>query len=273
MDRAREIVSGYGDLGCTLRQCHYRLVSEGLIPNTAPMYRRLSSQLARARREGRFPELIDTLRVIHVLPAWPDADTFLREVPDWFRLDRTHGQEHALYVAAEKDTLRQLLTGWLAPFGIPVLVVRGFGSQTYVDVVRQRTALDPRQAHLVYVGDFDCSGEDVERDWVERTGCWSSTRRVLLTHDQVRQYELPAAEGKRDDPRWPAFARRHAFDIDHPVQWEVEALEPAELQRLVLAAVAPYVDRQILAGQIDREAEQRRELVDFLAGWGAAGSS
>ncbi|MFJ3505745.1 hypothetical protein OG906_42505 (plasmid) [Streptomyces sp. NBC_01426] len=24
-------------------------------------------------------------------------------MPDWFRLDRTAGQEHALYVAAEKD--------------------------------------------------------------------------------------------------------------------------------------------------------------------------
>ncbi|WP_076971566.1 hypothetical protein [Streptomyces sparsogenes] len=47
-----------------------------------------------------------------------------------FRLDRTEGQEHALYVAAGKDTLRQQLTGWLADGGVPVLVVRGFGSQS-----------------------------------------------------------------------------------------------------------------------------------------------
>ncbi|MFI7095514.1 hypothetical protein [Streptomyces lydicus] len=26
-------------------------------------------------------------------------------------------------------------------------------------------------AVLLMVGDFDCSGEDIERDWVERTGC------------------------------------------------------------------------------------------------------
>ncbi len=47
-----------------------------------------------------------------------------------------------------KDTLRQLLTDWLGPYGIPVLVVRGFGSQSYVDVVRERTAGDPRAAHV-----------------------------------------------------------------------------------------------------------------------------
>ncbi|MEU0671986.1 hypothetical protein ABZ330_03715 [Streptomyces sp. NPDC006172] len=123
------------------------------------------------------------------------------------------------------------------------------------------------------VGDFDCSGEDIERDWVVRTGCWSHTERVLLTYEQVRAYELPATEGKRGDPRWRAFARRYGFDPRRPVQWEVEALEPAELRRLVLAAVDPYIDRDVLAEQIAREEQQRRALSDFLGDWGAAGGT
>lgn len=266
VDRAREIVDGY-EGGVTLRQVMYRLVSEGLLANTPPMYRRLSSRLAAARREGRFPDLIDTLREIHVPPVWAGADAFVGEVPGWFRLDRTRGQEAAVYVAAEKDTLRLLLTGWLADLGIPVLVVRGFGSQSYADVVRERTAADPRPAVLLYVGDFDASGTDIERDWVQRTGCWARTERVLLTYDQVRAYELPPAEGKRDDPRWKAFAARHGFDANRPVQWEVEALPPDELRRLVLEAVDPYVDRRLLAAVIADERRQRRALAAFLAGW------
>ncbi|MEU3528317.1 hypothetical protein AB0E62_31370 [Streptomyces sp. NPDC038707] len=55
------------------------------------------------------------------------------------------------------------------------------------------------------------------------------------------------------------------------MQWEVEALESAELQRLVLAAVAPYIDRDVLVRQIAREEEQRRALAAFLDGWDAAG--
>ncbi|MGW3661083.1 hypothetical protein ACWD6R_38020 [Streptomyces sp. NPDC005151] len=121
-----------------------------------------------------------------------------------------------------------------------------------------------------YVGDFDCSGEDIERDWVARTGCWSHVERVLLTYDQVRAYELPATEGKQGDPRCRAFARRYGFDPARPVQWEVEALEPDELRRLVLAAVAPYVDRDVLARQVAREEEQRRALAAFLDDWDAA---
>jgi hypothetical protein len=60
------------------------------------------------------------------------------QLRDWYRFDRTEGQEHALYVAVEKDTLRQQLTGRLAEAGVPVLVVRGFSSQSYADVVRDR---------------------------------------------------------------------------------------------------------------------------------------
>ncbi|WP_407841439.1 hypothetical protein ACE1OC_43365 (plasmid) [Streptomyces sp. DSM 116496] len=131
-----------------------------------------------------------------------------------------------------------------------------------------RTLAAPRRI----CGDFDCSGEDIERDWVKRTGCWSSMTRVLLTREQVRAYGLPATEGKRDDPRWSAFARRYGFDIEHPVQWEVEALEPDELQRLVLAAVDPYIDRDVLARQVAREEEQRRALAGFLGGWRADSS-
>lgn len=92
--------------------------------------------------------------------------------------------------------------------------------------------------------------------------------RVLLTYEQVRAYGLPATEGKSGDPRWLAFARRYGFDIARPMQWEVEALEPDELQRLVLAAVDPYIDRDVLARQIAHEEQQRRVLKEFVGRWG-----
>lgn len=79
VDRAREVVDGY-DVGVTLRQVMYRLVSEGALPHTAPLYRRLSSRLAAARRQGRFPDL-DTVREVHVSPAWPAAAAFVRQMP------------------------------------------------------------------------------------------------------------------------------------------------------------------------------------------------
>ncbi|WP_018554513.1 MULTISPECIES: hypothetical protein [unclassified Streptomyces] len=126
-----------------------------------------------------------------------------------------------------------------------------------------RTLAKPRRS----VGDFDCSGKDVERDWVARTQCWSEVHRVLLTREQTLAYRLPATEGKKSDPRWLAFADRHGFDRQRPVQWEVEALEPDELRRLVMGAVRPYIDREALGEVLSDEHRQRRELTEFLRRW------
>ncbi|AWN32633.1 hypothetical protein DKG71_42160 (plasmid) [Streptomyces sp. NEAU-S7GS2] len=99
-----------------------------------------------------------------------------------------------------------------------------------------------------------------------RTACWASVERVLLTYDQVCEHDLTAAVGKAGDPRWSEFARRYELDPAHPVQWEVEALDPAELRRLVLDAVAPHIDRAVLAACVEEEARQRALLRVFVEG-------
>ncbi|MFG2716483.1 hypothetical protein ACGFX2_39110 [Streptomyces goshikiensis] len=115
-------------------------------------------------------------------------------------------------------------------------MVRGCGSQTYADAVHDRVTASPRDGVPLVVGDSDCSGEDIGRVWVSRTGCWSRTERVLLTYDQVRAYEPPATEGEHGDPGWPAFARRYGFDPARPVRWEGEmaasASNPARRESL-----------------------------------------
>ncbi|MEV0538126.1 hypothetical protein [Kitasatospora sp. NPDC050463] len=123
-----------------------------------------------------------------------------------------------------------------------------------------RTLLAPRRN----VGDFDCSGEDIERDFLARTSGRAYVERVLLTNAQRLRYRLPPAEGKKGDPRWPAFAARYGFDPDRPVQWEVEALEPDDL---LTAAVEPYVCRQVLAAVLDQEERQRTALARFVRRW------
>lgn len=94
-----------------------------------------------------------------------------------------------------------------------------------------------------------------------------SVERLALTVDQVREWRLPAAVGKAADPRWPAFAQRHGLRPDRPVPWEVEALESAELHRLVLGLVDEHTDRDALAAVLAEERRQRRELDGFRRAW------
>lgn len=55
VDRARRIVAAYAPLKVTLRQVMYRLASEGVLPHTPPMYRRLSSRWPRPAARAAFP--------------------------------------------------------------------------------------------------------------------------------------------------------------------------------------------------------------------------
>lgn len=204
VEASRAMVAGYPD-GITLRQLYYLVVSAGLIPHEANFYRRLSKHVALARRAGTFPDLLDPLRRVHVADHWRDVADFAEEMPDWFRLDRTRGQEHALYLAAEKDTLRMMCTDVVFDLGVPVLVVRGYASQTYVKEVRRRVRADPRPAVLQWVGDFDASGEDVERDFLERTACWSRVDRIAPDRAHPRPGRRARPATRRWEDRGPAL--------------------------------------------------------------------
>ncbi len=47
---------------------------------------------------------------------------------------------------------------------------------------------------LLYGGDYDPSGEDIDRDFEKRTNCWDIVKRVALTAEQVKKYGLVPEE-------------------------------------------------------------------------------
>jgi hypothetical protein len=249
-------------------------VAAGQVPNTVAAYKALSRATAEARRRGTFPDLLDLTRALYAPPGWASPEAFLDTVADAYRRDLSAGQPTSLWVAVEKDTLRVQVQGWLDDLGAHLIVCRGYASQAYVDHVAaamRRHRLGRERTVLLYVGDLDASGEDVEADvaWRlgERGAAIDHHERVALTMGQVRADAIPPAVGKAADSRWPAFAGRHGLDHRSPVQWEVEALDPAALRTMLLDAVEPHVDRGQLAAVEAEEAAERERLADWLATW------
>jgi hypothetical protein len=130
------------------------------------------------------------------------------------------------------------LESWFGALGIPILALGGYSSQTYVDDVSSDVDRQDRDAVLLYAGDFDPSGEDIDRDFEHRTGCWDKVVRVALTVEQVDEYRLPPAMGKSTDSRAGAFFARHG----QLVQVELDALPPDVLQALYTAAIGEFWD-------------------------------
>ena len=255
LEQAAAIVRGYDTL-VTLRQLFYRLVAAVLLPNTTNAYKSLSRYTAEARRAGTFPALMDRGRTIHRYQTFSSATEARRWLQGIYRRDRTEGQTVSLYLGVEKAGIVEQLREWFGDLGVPVLALGGYGSQTYVDDVIADVAGMHRPAVLLYAGDHDPSGEDIDRDFTARTDCWDEVRRVALTAAQVTQYALPPQPGKDTDSRAAGFIARHG----RLVQVELDALPPDVLRTLYANAIADFWNNDAYDAALEREARERRTL-------------
>ena len=256
--RAAGFVRSYENTSVTLRQLHYRLVAEQLVPNTKGSYKSLSDRTAKARRAGTFPELTDRDRHIHRHPAWDSSQDALDAIAGQYRRDRTDGQSWSIYLAVEKAGIIEQLLTWFGGLGVPILALSGYASQSYVDAVGRDVSVAERPAVLLYAGDFDASGEDIDRDFIKRTDCWDKIVRVALTADQVEQYGLPVSFGKDGDSRRKTFEARHGANV----QVELDALAPADLKALYAEAIDGFWDTSAYEAVLAEEQAEREHLYD-----------
>jgi hypothetical protein len=279
-------VEGYHAQGTpvTLRQVFYRLGSlpDLYFPLNQGYYKRLSAKLVEARRDedNPFPDLVDYGREIHEMPGWDtEAEFFEAVIESWARR-RNAGQEIHLFVGVEKDTLRAQALNLARPLGIPVVVLKGYGSETYAKEVSQRIAEDGRPAVLLYFGDLDPSGENLQADWESKSGPWAipAIRLGINIGDRSPAtsglaYDLPWIEAvksdgsPKEDSRWPAFAAKYDLDPAVPVQCEVEALDPVDLQAKLQAGIDAHFDYDIYEAVTAEEDEQRERIRRYLDGY------
>jgi hypothetical protein len=252
---AATIVESYDTL-VTLRQLFYRLVAAQLLPNTTNAYKSLSKYTAEARRAGTFPALMDRGRTIHRYHTFTNPTEARRWLQSIYRRDRTEGQIVSVYLGVEKAGIVEQLREWFGDLGVPVLALGGYGSQTYVDDVIADVRATGRPAVLLYAGDHDPSGEDIDRDFTARTDCWDEVRRVALTAAQVEEYALPPQPGKELDSRARGFVERHG----RLVQVELDALPPEVLRTLYAEAIAAFWNGAAHEQAVEREAAERLRL-------------
>ena len=141
--------------------------------------------------------------------------------------------------------------------GVPILACGGYASQSYTDQITQDVEYDGRPAVLLYAGNYDPTGEDIDRDLIARTDCWAKVLRVALSPEQVAAYDLSPNPGKATDTRAAGFIARHG----ELVQVEVDALDPNVLGSLFQRAIDQFWDTSAYADVVQREDQEREQLV------------
>lgn len=271
-------IIGQYTIPLTLRQIYYRLVVEILIPNLRSAYNGLSAQLVRAREMGEVDErrIVDRSRSIDDRAF--DSPTAFLEAAIWTTENRffhRYWTTQGVYCEAwvEKDALSQVIAGAVEELNTIVAPSRGYSSYSYVsDAVRrfQKNRGDAERVVILHFADHDPSGLDMTRDLRDRFNAYSrgfsfsvEVKRIALSFDQVRQYDLIPNPTKVTDSRAAGYMARYGDEC-----WELDAIEPDELVRLVHEAaeveVTDWDAWNELKDQDEKEREEIRKAIEEL---------
>jgi 5S rRNA maturation endonuclease (ribonuclease M5) len=272
-----------------LRGLFYILVSKNVIPNTVTAYQQLSSKLAKARYEGKFPWYLirDTTRRTIKLeketqyPDRPLTAEELRKILEYYiknyvnvSVNPWEDQKHRVIVVVEKEALGDLVAKFVEevwPHGVyAVRVIRGYDSATDVHLLAETIAEIPESQKpvILQLGDFDPSGEDIVRDLRERLRMLSKRtdiifEKVAVTLDQIIELQLPAKpesieeiQKMRRDPRYKGYIERltSLAQLDERVRRLIEMYSSPEIRVELdaLVALAPERFKQILRSAIEK---------------------
>ncbi len=239
----------------TVRQMFYQLVSRNIIENAESQYRRTVRILTLARDQGYIPwELIvDTARQSHMPPEFEGKLDLVQAALDSYRLERWKDQEYYVEVMLEKSALYGVLKPVTYDYHIRLSPNRGYDSTSEIRNAAQRfiaAAGEDKKCVLLYLGDHDSSGKDMERDLRRRLAKYGADNvhviMIALTGEQIERYQLPPQAGKTSDPRARGYITKHGRNT-----WELDALPPDVLVQIVRDAIEG--DSVVEGGLIDME--------------------
>lgn len=243
----------------TVRQVFYRMVALGAIEKTDGEYKRTVGRLLldmRLAGELPFGWIADNTRWMRKPRTYDGWESALRLTAQTYR--RALWADQAAYVEIwlEKDALAGVLFEETALWDVPLMVVKGFPSATFLYEAAQAIAAQGKPAYLYYFGDHDPSGVAITRNVEARLRQFAPeaelhVERVAVTREQIVALRLPTRPTKRTDSRSKGFAGESV---------EVDAIPSAALRELARRCIERHVDGAALSITRVAEASERDYL-------------
>jgi len=267
IEQANEIIDDYmaDGLKLTLRQLYYQFVSRDLLPNKQKEYKRLGSIISDARLAGLidWAAIEDRTRSLRGNTHWIDPGQIVSAAARGFQLDHWDGQAYRPEVWIEKEALVGVIAGICQEVDIDYFACKGYVSQSEMWGAAQRLKSYTRHNQtpiIIHLGDHDPSGIDMTRDIEDRQALFQAlgciVERIALNMNQVDEYNPPPNPAKLTDSRCSGYIKNYGRN-----SWELDALEPRILRRLIKDTVLAYRDDDIYENVL----KQEKEYLDVLA--------
>jgi hypothetical protein len=228
----------------TLRQLYYRCISAGLIENSQREYQRLGKVMTRLREGGEVPRtwIVDHVRSTLKPSSWSGLADFADTVRDAYRKDFWNSLNHHVEVFVEKDAIAGTIQQVTTEYDVALRVCRGYASVSFAGEIAETWSRITKPIFAYYLGDFDPSGFDIERDLRQKLsrysgGCSFYWTRLAVRSDDFDDFDLIRLPVKKRDPRARSFVCEHG---DYGA--EVDAISPNELRHRVQQAILSHVD-------------------------------
>lgn len=270
---ANTIIEEYqeGGFNLTLRQLYYQFVSRDLIRNKQKEYKRLGSIISDARLAGLIDwgAIEDRTRNRKGLTHWDNPGQIVSAATRGFRLDHWEGQEYRPEVWIEKEALIGVISGICEKLDVDYFACKGYVSQSEMWKASQRFDTRSNEGQttiIIHLGDQDPSGVDMTRDIADRQRLFEAydctVERIALNMDQIDQYNPPPNPAKITDSRAKDYITTYGLN-----SWELDALEPRVLSRLIKDKVEGYRDEDTLETVLEKEREHRAILQRVEENW------
>ena len=261
----------------TLRQLFYRLVSAGHIRNKPAEYARLGTLLTRLREGGEVPRtwLVDHTRTSLKPSSWSGLADFGDSVRACYRKDFWASMPAYVAVFVEKDAIAGTIQPVTRENDVALHVCRGYASISFAGEIADVWAEIKKPIFAYYLGDFDPSGFDLERDLREKLARYSDRhveddsdladednfvwQRLGVTEEDFQAHDLIRLPVKTADKRAAGFVRQYGTSCA-----EIDALPPTELRQRVSDAIDSHIDVDRWNRLLKVEQAERETLDQFV---------
>jgi hypothetical protein len=163
----REAIRGIvmRDPPMTVRHTFYLASVAGLVEKTEAGYDAVGKALLWLRRNGRLPwsHIRDGTRQRDKAKTFSSVEQAVEETARLYRRSLWRDQAAHVEIWCEKDTLTGVLWPVVSEWDVPLMVSRGFTSDSYLHEAAEDLSEVGKPAHLYYVSDYDPSGVLIDR--------------------------------------------------------------------------------------------------------------
>lgn len=253
----------------TVRQVFYALVSMGAIPKTEAAYNQTCYHLLQMRRRDLLPYdfISDNTRWMRKPKTYASLESFLQISQDAYRRALWANQDAYVEIWIEKDALAGVVYEITQKWDVPLMVTRGFPSETFVYNAAEAIKGQGKTAYLYYFGDYDPSGVSITettRDKLRAFGAKFHFSHKAVLPWQIREWNLPTRPTKRTDSRAKDWEGGSV---------ELDAIPVAILRQLVAESITRHIDHQALEESKRVETLERETLSRVLKNFRLARNS